>query len=160
MMEFSTPVKTFWIIAATGMILGVLFDTYRILRWRYRPPWLITSVTDFIYCLFATAIAFAALLISNWGELRFYVVIALFSGLLCYFRLVSRHARKFIVILFKLTARVLQLTKKFVALIFIRPVVLIIRMFFMPVNFMGRKYKCWYKRWRPPPPPPEEIPPS
>ncbi|WP_094605255.1 hypothetical protein SPSIL_003480 [Sporomusa silvacetica DSM 10669] len=159
-MEFSTQVKTFWVIMATGIILGILFDTYRILRWRFRPPLLITSVTDLIYCLLAAAIAFAALLISNWGELRLYVVIALFSGLFFYYRLASRHVMKLIVSLFKLTAKFLHMAKKIVVFIFIRPLVVIIRMFFSPIKIMGRKYKCWYKRWRsppPPPPPPEEI---
>lgn len=158
-MELSTQVKTFLVIAATGIVLGVLFDVYRVLRWRLRPQWLITSVTDLIYCLLASAIAFAALLISNWGEFRFYVVIALVSGMLFYYRLASRHVRKCIIILFKLISRALHISKKIIIFTFIRPAVLVIRMLFWPAKFMGRKYKCWCKSWRPPPPPPEEIPP-
>ena len=158
-MEFSTPIKTFLAITATGIIIGVLFDAYRVLQWRFRPPRLITSVTDFIYCLLASAIAFVVLLISNWGEFRFYVVIALLSGLFFYYRLASRHVMKFIVILFKFAAQVLHMTKRIFVFSLIKPIVLIIQILFWPVKVLGRTYKCWYKRWRPPPPPPEEIPP-
>jgi spore cortex biosynthesis protein YabQ len=158
--EFSTQVKTFFVIAATGVLLGVLFDIYRILRLRFRPHWLITTVADLVYCLLAAAIAFAALLVSNWGEFRFYVVIALVSGVLFYYRLASRYVMNLLISLFKFAANVLRQVKRIVSIAIIKPVIIIGRAIFWPFSFMSKRCRTWYKRWRPPPPPPEEIPPE
>ena len=159
-MEFSEQAKTFLIIGATGIMLGILFDIYRILRLRFRPHWVITTVADLMYCLLAAAVAFAALLISNWGEFRFYVVIALVSGVFFYYRLASRYVMKLIVVLFKLVANTVRTGKKVVIFAIIKPLVVIARTVFWPVNFVGRKSRNWYKKWRPPPPPPEQLPPE
>lgn len=159
-MEFSTQVKTFLVIAATGMLLGVLFDTYRVLRRRYKPHWLLTSISDLIYCLLASAIAFAALVMSNWGELRFYVIIALFTGILSYYRLASQIVMRFIVLQLTLLGKIWRTAQMVFAFTIVKPVRLLVRTALWPVRFMGRRVRRWYKRWRPPPPPPaEEIPP-
>lgn len=159
-MEFSIQVKTFLLIAATGILLGVLFDTYRVLRRRFRPPWFITSLTDLIYCLLASAIAFAVLVAGNWGELRFYVYIALFVGIVSYYRLASRQVMNLIVVLFKLVAKFWRIVKLVFAFAIIKPAAFFMRAALCPFRFVNRKYSAWYKRWRPPPPPPpEEVPP-
>lgn len=156
-MELSTQIRTFLFIVITGIVLGILFDTYRVLRRRFRPPWLVTSLTDLLYCLLASAIAFTALLASNWGELRFYVYIALLVGIIAYYRLVSQYVMKFIMVLLLLITKLCRLTKLAVAFTIIKPVVLVTRTVLWPFRFIGRKYSAWYKRRRPPPP--EEIPP-
>ncbi len=156
-MELSTQIRTFLFIVITGIVLGILFDTYRVLRRRFRPPWLVTSLTDLLYCLLASAIAFTALLASNWGELRFYVYIALLVGIIAYYRLVSQYVMKFIMALLLLITKLCRLTKLAVAFTIIKPVVLVTRTVLWPFRFIGRKYSAWYKRRRPPPP--EEIPP-
>lgn len=156
-MELSTQIRTFLFIVTTGIVLGILFDTYRVLRRRFRPPWLVTSLTDLLYCLLASAIAFTALLASNWGELRFYVYIALLVGIIAYYRLVSQYVMKFIMALLLLITKLCHLTKLAVAFTIIKPVVFVTRTVLWPFRFIGRKYSAWYKRRRPPPP--EEIPP-
>ena len=156
-MELSTQIRTFLLIVTTGIVLGILFDTYRVLRRRFRPPWLVTSLTDLLYCLLASAIAFTALLAGNWGELRFYVYIALLVGIIAYYRLVSQYVMKFIMALLQLITKLCHLTKLAVAFTIIKPVVFVTRTALWPFRFIGRKYSAWYKRRRPPPP--EEIPP-
>lgn len=158
-MELSTQIRTFLLIVTTGIILGILFDTYRVLRRHFRPPWLVTSLTDLIYCLLASAIAFAALLAGNWGELRFYVFIALLIGIVAYYRLVSQYVMKLIMALLVLIAKIWNMAKLAVSYVVIKPTVIFIRTVLWPLRFMGRKCSAWYRRWRPPPPPPEEAPP-
>lgn len=158
-MEFSTQIKTFLLIAATGIFLGVLFDTYRVIRKCYRPSNLITSLADLIYCLIASAIAFAALLAGNWGELRFYVFIALIIGLVAYYRLASKRVINMIMALLKLIAKGWRMVKLTFVFTIIKPAKFIARTVIWPFRFVGRKCAIWYKRWLPPPPPPEETPP-
>ncbi|MBP2634290.1 MAG: yabQ [Firmicutes bacterium] len=159
-MEFAIQVKTFLVIGATGILLGVLFDIYRVLRLRFRPHWLVTTAADLLYCLLASAVAFAALLISNWGEFRFYVVIALVSGVVFYYRLVSRYVMKFIVVFFKFMAGIVRTGRKIVDLVIVRPLFIIIRTIVWPAHFVGRKYNNWWKKRHPPPAPPEQPPPG
>lgn len=158
-MELEMQAKTFVVVVATGILLGVLFEVYRILRWRFRPHWLITTVADLIYCLLATAITFAALLLSNWGEFRFYVVIALLSGVFAYYRLASRYVSKLIITLFTFLVRIWQTVARIVGWAIIRPLSIIARTIFWPAVFVGKRCKNWYKKWRLPPPPPDQIPP-
>lgn len=159
-MDFGTQAKTFFIIAVTGVFLGVLFDLYRVLQRYFRPPWLVTSLADLVYCLLAAAIAFAALLISNWGELRFYVVIALFSGVFFYFRLASQPVLKMIVALLKAAVGVWRMIKKIFGFAIVKPVICLIKTVSWPARYMAVKSKKWYKKWRSPPLPPNETPPQ
>ena len=156
-MELSTQIRTFLLILTTGIFLGILFDTYRVLRRHFQPPWLVTSLTDLIYCLLASAIAFTALLAGNWGELRFYVFIALLIGIVAYYRLVSQYVVKLIMALLVLIAKICHVTKLAVATVIIKPAVLFMRTALWPFRFMGKKSSAWYKRWRPPPP--DDAPP-
>jgi spore cortex biosynthesis protein YabQ len=158
--EFSTQVNTFLLIAATGILLGVLFDTYRVFRGYFRPPWLITSVADLLYWLVAAGVAFLALLLGNWGELRFYVFIAMITGVAVYYRLASRHFLTLTMMVFKLIGRLWRTIKRVLVFIFVKPVHLVVRASFFPFRYTGRKYSAWYKKRHPPPPPPEEVPPS
>ena len=156
-MEFSAQIKTFLLIAATGIFLGVLFDTYRVLRRCFRPSRLITSLADLIYCLIASAIAFAALLAGNWGELRFYIFIALIIGLAAYYRIASKQVMKLIMAVLKLIAKGWRMTKLAFVFTLIKPTKFIARTLIWPFRFIARKCVVWYKRWLPPPPPPEET---
>ncbi|HWR43501.1 spore cortex biosynthesis protein YabQ [Sporomusa sp.] len=158
-MEFSTQVNTFLLIAATGILLGVLFDTYRVLRGYFRPPWLITSVADLLYWLVAAGIAFLALILGNWGELRFYVFIAMITGVAAYYRLASRHFLKLIIMVFKLIGRLWHTTKRVFVFACVKPVRFVVRASFFPFRYTSRKCSDWYKKRHPPPPPPEEAPP-
>jgi len=131
--EFSTQVNTFLLIGATAMLLGVLFDVYRVLRGFFRPPWLITSVTDLVYWLVAAGVAFLALILGNWGELRFYVFIAMFLGVAAYYRLASRHVIKLLITLLRLAARAWRFAKLVFLFTFIKPVTLIVRTSLLPL---------------------------
>jgi len=156
--EFSAQVHTFMLIAASSVLLGLLFDTYRVLRGHFRPPWIVTSVADLLYWLVAVCIAFLALLFGNWGELRFYVFIAMLSGVAAYYRLASRHAIKIIVLLLKLFFSLWHTIKRTVLFTVVKPVVFVARVSLFPFRYTGRKYLAWYKKRFPPPP--EESPPQ
>ncbi len=158
-MEFSTQVRTFLLIAATGIMLGILFDIYRVLNRRFRPPRFVTALTDLAYCLLAAGIVFAVLLAGNWGELRFYVFIALVTGIVSYSRLASRHVVQLVTALLILLAGVWRTIKQVITLTVIKPVLYIARLVLWPFRFMYRRSAAWYSKRRPPPLPPEDGPP-
>lgn len=89
-MEASGQVQLFILIMVTGMGMAAGFDFYRVVRNILRLKLILTSVLDLVYWLVATFVVFAVLLAGNWGEVRFYVFIALLTGAGLYYRFFSR----------------------------------------------------------------------
>jgi len=78
-----------WITMVTmvgsGLILGVALDTYRVLKERFRLRGWVVSLVDLLYWVAAASLVFHLLVWSNWGELRFYVFVAVLAGFWIYF---------------------------------------------------------------------------
>ncbi|MBE3577884.1 MAG: spore cortex biosynthesis protein YabQ [Limnochordales bacterium] len=77
-------------LALAGLMIGLLFDLYRLGRWLFRPGRIGTYVGDILFWLLLTPVLFVLLLFTNGGELRLYVFAGLAGGCLLYFRLFSR----------------------------------------------------------------------
>ncbi|MBP2628262.1 MAG: spore cortex biosynthesis protein YabQ [Firmicutes bacterium] len=151
-MELTGQVMTFVITIMTGMLLGVLFDCYRVLRGTFSPKRLVTWFTDLLYWLVATAIVFIALVFSNWGELRFYVFIGILSGLGVYYNWLSLYAIRLFSKTIKLIIAGLSLLKKIFIGAFLKPGRYCMRLVSRPFMFVGHKATTWYRtRWPKPP---------
>lgn len=74
---------------ASGAALGLLFDGYRVLSGELRfPRWIIPPL-DILYWTVGTIAVFRVLFLSNGGEVRLYVLLALMIGVSFYFALLS-----------------------------------------------------------------------
>lgn len=151
-MQFNSQVITFLITIATGIILGVLFDGYRVLRGTFRPKVLTTWFTDLLYWLLATVIVFLALVISNWGELRFYVFLGIISGVVFYYRLLSLYTIRLFSVVIKVIKKTIMLIKRIFVVLLIKPVVLCMEIIAFPFKFINRKVRTWYRKKYPKPP--------
>jgi spore cortex biosynthesis protein YabQ len=149
--QVDSQLYTFIITIATGILLGVLFDCYRVLRGTFRPRAVMTWVTDLLYWLIATVIVFLALVVSNWGELRFYVFLGIVSGVILYYRLLSLYAIRLFLAIVRLVKGIITLLKKIIVFI-IKPMVLCINIISWPFRFIGSKAKAWYHLKYPKPP--------
>lgn len=147
-LELTGQVTTFIMTIGTGILLGVLFDCYRVLRGAFAPKAVMTWFTDLLYWLIATAVVFISLVLSNWGELRFYVFIGIISGLGLYYKWLSFY-------LIRLVARgvcfiilVLRFLKRIVIIIVVRPIVYCMRMVSCPFQFLWHQLVMWCRmRW-------------
>jgi spore cortex biosynthesis protein YabQ len=79
----------FLITIAAGLIIGVLFDIYRIIRGFNNPGNFITAAADILFWLFAAILIFIYFLFTTNGELRYYTVVAVIIGLILYFKIIS-----------------------------------------------------------------------
>lgn len=86
----------FLLVGLWGVLAGVIYDLYRLLRWVWRPKRLGTNLGDVIFWIILTSLSYAFLMVSIWGEIRFYVFLAMGIGLFCYMKFASRKIRKFI----------------------------------------------------------------
>lgn len=76
----------------SGLLLGILLDTYRVLKVRLRLKGWVVSLIDVLYWSVSAVLVFCLLMISNWGELRFYIFVAVCVGFFLYYHYVSKGA--------------------------------------------------------------------
>lgn len=136
----------------TGIILALGFDCYRVLRNSLKLRGLATAIGDIVYWLWATAVVFLALLKGNWGELRFYIFLALTAGATFYCRFLSTYT---VALLWKLIHGICRL---------LRLVQLVLTYLVLPLVYPVRwGYRCCVggvgrlRSWlhKPPPKPPD-----
>jgi len=150
--DFSSQLATFIITVLTGMVLGGVFDFYRIMRGVFRPRWVLTSVADLLYWLLATVIVFGALLLGNWGELRLYVFLGLFAGIVSYYRFLSRWTIHLLIGIIRLVGRAARMVKLAIVYSLLKPAGFLLRLTCAPVRYIRRKFA--------PLPPDQNIPPQ
>ncbi len=80
----------FAVTLIAGASIGFIFDLYRVLRSWLRPGTLATTVMDLFFWIVLTPVIMIYLLIANWGQLRFYVLIGVVLGL-AFYRLLFSH---------------------------------------------------------------------
>jgi spore cortex biosynthesis protein YabQ len=111
----------------SGAILGILLDLYRLLvrrfHWRGWP----ISLIDLFFWVSAACFVFALLLWSNWGEMRFYIMLAIIAGLFCYFRLWSTAVSKVLAFFIQGIERMLQILIRIISSLVYRPISALIR---------------------------------
>lgn len=100
-MLLPTDVQFFYFFMAicSGIIIGVLFDIYRVIRGFNCPQKFLTAVSDILFWIFAAAVVFVFMLYTNRGDFRAYTLIGIAIGLFIYIKFVSHifvHALKFI----------------------------------------------------------------
>lgn len=122
-MGVDSQLATFVITTVTGMVLGLLFDFYRVVRLELRFRWGMTALADLLYWLVATALVFTGLLFGNWGEVRLYVFFGLAGGVICYYRLLSRGAIRLLTAIIRLTVRAVAVVRLAVFHCLVRPLV-------------------------------------
>lgn len=94
-----------YMLLAGGM-LGIVFDSYRIISGHLHfPRWSIHGF-DLVYWVGAALFVFRMLYHSNQGELRFYVFLGLFLGVWIYFLFLSVITERFVVMLMKIVNRI------------------------------------------------------
>lgn len=79
----------FFMIVLCGAVLGTLFDLLRVARGHYRPNAWLAAAADLLFWAVATVALSGGLFYGNWGDRRFYVIVALLLGLGLYYWLAS-----------------------------------------------------------------------
>lgn len=72
-----------------GILIGMLYDVFCILRMPFKSPW-IMGIFDLLYYTAAVCVAAAAMLYINCGTFRLYIYIAIGLGILLYKRYPGR----------------------------------------------------------------------
>ncbi|WP_202710122.1 spore cortex biosynthesis protein YabQ [Sporosalibacterium faouarense] len=73
-----------------GIIIGFIYDIYRIFRYFFKPKRVATFIEDLVFWIIVSVLSLLIIIFSNWGELRGYVFLGFILGALLYNRLLSK----------------------------------------------------------------------
>lgn len=139
-MIFAGQWGAFLITVFAGVLLGVIFDFFRILGGRISFRGYFTTLADLLFWLVATVVVFAAFIFGNWGEVRLYMFIGLLAGVILYYRLCSRAVMKTIVFALDLLAKIVNALGKLIGFI-VKPFALIVKIACWPAVYLRQKFR-------------------
>lgn len=73
-----------------GMVIGVIFDAFRVLRKLIPTNNIVTITEDILFCILAFSALFFCALRFNYGDIRWYMIIGAGIGAVLYFFTISR----------------------------------------------------------------------
>ena len=135
----------FYIFLLTGVLIGILFDLFRILRRCFKCSNFITIIQDMLFFILMSILVLFVLFKFNNGIVRSYVLVGILVGLLAYFFIFSK-------IFIKINIEIIEFTKNMFMIfvnIFIYPFKLLNNLLkktlFKPISFIFINIKKGFK---------------
>ena len=117
----------FLVFSLTGVIIGILFDFFRILRKTIKTPNIITYIEDVIFWILTGILILYNIWYFNDGEIRIYMFLGIILGVLIYMSILS----KMIILIFskilQTIIKILEIPFKTIKLIFTKITTLIVQ---------------------------------
>lgn len=101
----------FFIFIINGIIIGLLFDFFRILRKSFKTPDIITYIEDLLFWILTGFIVLYSIFTFNNGEIRLYMILAIILGAIIYLLVASSY-------IIKINVTILNFIKKILKKIF------------------------------------------
>ena len=115
----------FLIFTINGIVIGILFDIFRILRKSFKTSDIVTYMQDILFWILTGFILLYSIFTFSNGEVRFYMFLGVFLGCLIYMILFSKYFININVIIKKIISIILtpiKLSIKFIKKLIIRPI--------------------------------------
>lgn len=126
----------------TGMILGVVFDVFRILRKSFKTSDIITNIQDILFGIITGIILLSSIFLFNKGELRLYLFLGIAFGIIIYMLSISKY-------FIKLNVTIINFIKKIIILI-TKPFIILLKfikkLFFKPISFICINLKLLFNK--------------
>ena len=117
------------IFVITGILIGLLFDIFRILRKSFHTADWITYIQDVLFWILAGSMMLFSIFTFNHGEIRSYVFIGILVGIVIYMlaisKLVVKSSVTIILFIKKILSYPIHLIEKIVKIIIINPILFI-----------------------------------
>ncbi len=122
----------FLIFIINGILIGLLFDVFRISRKVIKTSNFVTYVEDIIFWILTGATILYSIFVFNNGELRLYMFLGIILGTIIYMLFISSY-------IIKINIKIINIFKKIIKIIltpFIFVVNLFRRIFKKPITFL------------------------
>lgn len=144
------------VMFSSGFLLGVLLDLVRVCREIFRFRRWSEPLTDLFYWLFSALLVFQLLWWSNWGELRFYIFIAICLGFFIYLHYLSSHASKMLRWMIFLIKRIVTTILYLLDAVVWKPVKKLFRLFraivmgliLIPLTLVTKWFRLFFRKNR------------
>lgn len=123
-----TQLYSLFVFIVSGIIIGVFFDIFRILRKSFKTPDFITYIEDIFFWIITGIFILFILFTFENGQIRSYNIIGLIIGFILYIFTISKF-------LIKYSVKVIIFLKNIINKIF-KVVIYPMRMFFKPISFV------------------------
>lgn len=135
MFFLSSQAYAFLCTIAGGMAIALLYDIFRIFRKTVKTGILAAYIQDLLYWLIVAVIMFMTIYYSNDGELRAYLFLGTFLGVLLYALMFSRIVMGSSMLIIRIAVKLF----KFIFLVISYPIRLILRIFSVPAKMLAQK---------------------
>lgn len=101
----------FLIFILNGILIGIVFDIFRILRKSFNTPNFVTYIEDTLFWVISAVIVMYSLFVFNNGQFRAYIFVGILLGIVMYMLFFS----KFII---RISVKVIEVIKSIVMFVF------------------------------------------
>ena len=119
----------FIVFTIVGIIIGILFDIFRILRKSFKTKDIVTYIEDILFWILTGIIILFSMYKFSNGELRFFMIIGILMGTLMYMITFIRYVIKISVFIIKIIKTIIvypvKVVEKILKKIIIRPIFII-----------------------------------
>lgn len=126
----------FMMFVVNGILIGFLFDIFRILRKSFKTKDIITYIEDITFWILTGLLTLYFIFYYNNGEIRFYIFLGIILGILIYMLTISKYIIKFSVTIINFIKNIVN---KIIQVVFY-PIKLIIsflrKLLFRPISFI------------------------
>ena len=126
----------FLIFIANGIIIGILFDFFRILRRSFKTGDIITYLEDFIFWILTGIVILYSVFVFNNGEIRLYLFFGIAIGIISYMLIASAYVIKINVAIINFLKKILGILLNFLSIPFKIVYKLLRKIFFKPISFI------------------------
>lgn len=136
----------FLLFILNGILIGVLFDIFRVLRKSFKTSDFITYLEDILFWIIAGLVTIYFLFVFNKGEIRFYIFLGICLGIVVYMLSISKH---FITINVKIITVLKTIVMKVISILLfpLKQISKIIqKLCFRPISFICINVKKFFVR--------------
>ena len=126
----------FLIFITNGIIIGLLFDSFRILRKAIKTSDFITYIEDALFWILTGLIILYSIFVHNNGEIRLFMFIAILIGLVLYIIFVSKFILKISLTIINIIKKIFLSIFHIVEIQFKAIGKLLKKTFFKPISFI------------------------
>lgn len=120
--------QLFLIFTLNGVLIGLLFDTFRILRRSFKTKDFITYIEDILFWILTGLLLLYSIFTFSNGEIRLYMFMGVLVGCILYMLLISNH-------FIKINVKIMLVLKKIIGKI-IAILIFPLKVIFKPINFI------------------------
>lgn len=131
-----TQLQLFLIFIINGLLIGLLFDFFRILRKSIKTSDFMTYVEDIIFWLLTGFIILYSIFTYNNGEIRLFMFLAMIIGILLYWVLISKFILSISLNIINFIKKVFQIIFNIINIPFTFFIKIIKKVFLKPISFV------------------------